>query len=521
VPVRSAVVATILLASTLLATDGNAAWPNHAINLPVHVAAGTQAFTAIVSDGTGGVIIVWRDSPRIRAIRVLADGTFAWDSSTTVWSGSTFLLPQVVSDGAGGAYIASSPSQDPSSAYVQHLSSDGETLWSVTQTSADDSDIAADGMGGAIFVWESYKSYSTGVNVHVQRFGGSGSLWDVNLHSGVHQLKPSVASDGAGGAFISWEENSVVKAQSLDPLGAARWPTPSVSLGPGGLPRIISASGGSALVAWLNAGSLLVRKIGPSGVPLWGAPLEVGPISGELRVTSTPDGGMILVWEHTDPPYGHLAAQSIQADGTILWEPGGLELDNLGSPNNSFDISPDGSGGVVVTYSDGPGGFNVFAQHISPYGELLWGIGGVPVSSALDDQMGPAVAWAGDAYAISAWTDQRSDGGDIYAQLVDGPSNVSIGDVDRGLAGPTVSPNPFRSDFFIHLSSAHAGMLQGTMFDVRGRRVASSTWNVPQGRSAVHWGIRDAVSSPLEPGVYFVRLSMTDWQREFRVVQVR
>jgi len=73
----------------------------------------------------------------------------------------------------------------------------------------EDPAIVSDGAGGAIIVWS---HINTQRDIFAQRLDGDGiALWTVNgvavCAASGEQLDPAIASDGAGGAIIVWEDN--------------------------------------------------------------------------------------------------------------------------------------------------------------------------------------------------------------------------------------------------------------------------------------------------------------------------
>ena len=108
----AALLATLLAAAPRPAT---AAWPHDpTVNVPLCTATGGQQDSAIVSDGTGGAIVIWSDcrggggNIDIYAQRISAAGAVQWTVNgaalcTTIGEQG---LPTIVSDGAGGAIVA-------------------------------------------------------------------------------------------------------------------------------------------------------------------------------------------------------------------------------------------------------------------------------------------------------------------------------------------------------------------------------------------------------------------------------
>jgi len=166
---------------------GNIIWREGGLPLEINKAA-AGAFPIeprLVSDGSGGAIITWRDSRDdigIYAQKVDADGTISWQAGG-VKVASTSLNPHrmIVTDGAGGAIVSYSLEEG---LYVQRLNGGGQTLWldngiQVTDGEYQGYSIAPDGHGGLIVGWGIGKGLFSSEKAYVQRVSADGKLmWD-------------------------------------------------------------------------------------------------------------------------------------------------------------------------------------------------------------------------------------------------------------------------------------------------------------------------------------------------------
>ena len=103
-------VAAVLL--PLFFSLSEASWPDDpTVNLPVCVTAQMQSRPVAISDGAGGIIVVWQDYRNlyfdIYAQRIAFDGTVMWGVNGVSVCGAAGEqeFPEVVPDGAGGAII--------------------------------------------------------------------------------------------------------------------------------------------------------------------------------------------------------------------------------------------------------------------------------------------------------------------------------------------------------------------------------------------------------------------------------
>ena len=119
---------------------GQALWPEKLVIKPdEETRIGNLGF---VTDGTGGVIIVWRlvkDSVSygsLMAQRIDSEGEFRWgESGITVFADTSLKyqeISEVFSDGSGGVIIIAelgTGALNPDMAYAQRLDTDGNLLW--------------------------------------------------------------------------------------------------------------------------------------------------------------------------------------------------------------------------------------------------------------------------------------------------------------------------------------------------------------------------------------------------------
>jgi len=164
--------------------DGNVLWRDGGLPLEINKAA-EGAFPIepkLVSDGSGGAIVIWRDSREdtgVYAQRVDADGTISWQAGgVKVASTSLNPHPMIVSDGACGAIVSYSLQEG---LYVQRLSGNGETVWpesgiQVIEGEYQGYSIAPDGQSGVIVGWGVGKGMSNSEKAYVQRVSVEGKL---------------------------------------------------------------------------------------------------------------------------------------------------------------------------------------------------------------------------------------------------------------------------------------------------------------------------------------------------------
>ena len=155
----------------------------------VCTASGGQWNSAIVSDGSGGAVITWHDfrngiNTDIYAHRVDSAGTLLWaDDGVAICTAlDNQYDPKIVSDGSGGAIITWRDERGTDyDIYAQRLDSMGTPQWTadgVAICTALDHQrypaIVRDGSGGAIITWQDHRG--TNSDIYAQRVNADGLL---------------------------------------------------------------------------------------------------------------------------------------------------------------------------------------------------------------------------------------------------------------------------------------------------------------------------------------------------------
>ncbi|MBN2098609.1 MAG: hypothetical protein JW753_03330 [Dehalococcoidia bacterium] len=338
------------------------------------------------------------------AIMLPHTGTRAWSGDSTE---NTVICsqrgnqsnPQIISDGSGGAIITW---QDYRSGtdwdiYAQRLDSNGVAQWTtdgvaVCTASEGQSEpqLASDGSGGAIITWWDYRS-GTDYDIYAQRVGSNGVVqWTANgvaiCTASNWQCGFQIISDVSGGAIITWEDFRTgfspvrVYVQKVDSSGATQWTTDGVAACP--------ATTGQS----------------------------------NPQIVSDGSGGAIITWDdHRSTYYTDIYAQRVDSSGAIQWNADAVAICTASGWQSDSQITSDGSGGAIVTWEDN--GYDdycdVYAQKVDSGGAVQWVADGVAICTASDDQYYPQIVSDGSGGAIITWQDERSATDvDIYAQRV-------------------------------------------------------------------------------------------------------
>ncbi|MDH4038151.1 MAG: T9SS type A sorting domain-containing protein [Candidatus Krumholzibacteria bacterium] len=301
----------------------------------VCTAADEQVGTPMVSDGAGGAIITWHDYRSgsgytdIHAQRINASGTPQWtiDGVAICTAANHQTLPVIDTDGAGGAIIAWQDGRGGGNndIYAQRVNAAGVPQWTadgVILCGLSAGQIApvilSDGAGGAIVTWLDGRN-GPGGDVYAQRVSALGSpQWTANgiavCIAPSFQSSPTMASDGANGAIITWYDyrngtDYNIYVQRVSNLGVPQWTANGVAVctaaGEQWFPLIVSDGAGGALISWGDTRSgvgydAYVQRVDATGTPVWavnGISPAPGSDEGTAAMASDGAGGAIVAWE--------------------------------------------------------------------------------------------------------------------------------------------------------------------------------------------------------------------------------
>ncbi len=361
-------------------------------------------------------------------------------------------LPQVATDGAGGAIITWGEPDWVERIYAQRVDASGAVQWTENGVLICPGTlrqafpvIVSDSAGGAIIAWDDIRS-ETKVDIYAQRVDASGALqWEAD---GVAVCTASgdrgwqeIASDGASGAIITWIDKRSggwhVYAQRVDSLGAVQWTPDGVSIAPGVAqqfePRIISDDAGGAIIAWDDTRTgiktdIYARRVNASGALQWVANgVAICTASADQlhpELVSDGAGGAIITW--FDRRFGYfeddIYAQRVDSSGAVQWTGNGVPICTATRRQQEPDIVSDGVGGAIIAWQDSRGGPNweIYAQRVDSSGAVQWTGNGVPICTTTGWQRETVVVSDSAGGAIIAWHDGRNGNDqDIYAQRVD------------------------------------------------------------------------------------------------------
>jgi hypothetical protein len=400
----------------------------------------------LVDDGSGGAYVLWehRFPVEILAQHLDGSGSPTWAAGgilvTNPWTGYQ-ASPRAVSDGSGGVIVVWVDGRggfcDPSfqascDIYGQRLSPTGALLWGPTgkplSTAANNQGLGgmavlSDGAGGILVAFQDNRINMTsqggsgGYTVYVQRMDASGNpVWQVDgVRVGqdpqagdagqIRGLK--MISDGQNGAIAAWYFTSYegtahlsIQAQRITSSGQPLW-----------------ASGGVAVPG--------LTSTDPNGTGI-----ETFDLSTDSQ------GGAVLVasWTPPNATNAKVFAQRLDKNGAASWTQSAVLISTSTNDNLNPSILSDGSGGIFASWQDCPNiGSNcdIAMQRLDSVGRPPWGLNQISLSQMPNQQLAPTMQPDGNGGALVLWTDCRtySDANacyansDVYGQHVDSSGN--------------------------------------------------------------------------------------------------
>ena len=555
----------------LVITSTYAQWstdPN--VNNAICTSTGDQTYPTIVSDGSGGAIIVWPDyrngsaNSDIYAQRIDANGVIQWttDGIAVCAAADYQLLPAIVSDGSGGAIIAWVDNRYGNNydIYAQRVDANGVIQWladgvAICEATNYQSSptIVSDENGGAFIIWQDQRSGN--YDIYAQHIDANGTVqWAVNgvaicIEVGPQEY-PKAIIDGSGGAIITWNDHRSgqydIYAQLINSNGEVQWTANGVAictaLWEQSFPNLTGDGSGGAIIIWEDHRTppvdIYAQRIDVSGVVQWTA--DGVPISALAYAQVSPEilsdgsGGAIITWQVNSIGNDYdIYTQRIDANGALQWTVNGMPICTADHHQQDPKIISDEIGGAIITWEDQRSGTNydIYAQRIDANGVVQWTADGVAISTATYDQIFPSLVGDGSGGAIITWQDYRvayPDSVDIYTQQVNANGNLGVvlGIFDQ----PNILldfvlqqnyPNPFNPATTIKYQLGKDGFVNLKVFNTLGEEV---TELVNQFQKAGSYSVvfqSAAGSRQLPSGMYVYRLTSGSYVESKKMVLMK
>jgi hypothetical protein len=436
-----------------------------------------QQEVRMIADGSGGAIMVWMDyraEGDLYAQKVNGSGVVQWaaDGVPICLLNNTQYDPVICTDGAGGVFVAWYDRRDFSfDLYMQRIASDGSEVFvsgGITICSEANSQrasgITADGVGGAIVVWEDFRGGADRIHLYSQRVNASGTkLWSAASGVPIRQMSgyayhDVIISDQQEGAIISWSDTRNIGGDNGYDVYAQR----------------IDDTG---MCLWRENGDSLCTAMGTQA---------------NLTATTDGAGGMIVAWRDTRNPDDDIYGQRINSDGTFT----AVLLQSFTAAHEESAIR------IIWTLTKATGDLDFIVTRKSG------------ASKCFEEISNPAIERNGRSFEFR---DDSCDPGVTYTYRIDvcdGNGKRTLFETDP-ITTPAASlrlfqnhPNPFNPSTTIRYYLPGRCHVTLEIFDVSGHRIACLVDRMQnEGIHRIIWNGTDYDNDTACSGVYLYRLT--------------
>ena len=136
------------------------------------------------------------------------------------------------------------------------------------------------------------------------------------------------------------------------------------------------------------------------------------------KIVAGADGGAYVSWFDNATGGYDVTLQRLDLQGVEQWTHNGVLVADRGfSSTQDYGLAIDTGGNALLAYRDDSGANEqIAAAKVSPAGALLWGVGGILVTSTTGFVAAPKIAGASDGNVVVAWSEDSS----VMAQKLDG-----------------------------------------------------------------------------------------------------
>lgn len=447
---RTALTSGLALAG--LATAGIAQWSDDpAVNLVVADAPGEQVQPKVAPAPDGGTWVSWFDGGaggydvRVQKLDLLGFEVFPHGGVLVADRGFSSTQDYGLDVHTSGDALLTF--RDDSGVGVQiaaaRVSTGGLLVWTaqLTATSAFVAapKIAGTSDGGAVVAW------TQDAEAKVQKLDANGaSLWGlgVTLTPGAGTYSPSDLHAAGTDAILAFVHQTGafgsprhLLAQKLDSAGNLLWGAAHVAVFDGGslqfgnFPPFVPDGSGGGVFAWYDtAGGLqcYAQHVLANGSEAF-AHNGVACSTNATRIRVSPSaafdpvaGETFVFWEEQNPTQSQtgLYGQKLDASGARQWTDDGAELLPLSpaSITQVRTIADDGGAFAFWDFITSFGQDRIFGARVDGAGAFDIAPFDVASTTSVKSRLAVARATTGDS--VLAWTDQRSDPGDVLAQNV-------------------------------------------------------------------------------------------------------
>ncbi len=403
--------------------------------------AGDQELLSVCPASDDSFFILWADKEInkvnfIKIQKVSSSGVPLWGSGIQISHQPISLLrAQLVSDGAGGAFVAFQSAMHEA-IIGQHLQSDGQCLWSATGSVLLNNDVymrlvgmVTDEAGG--FILNVKHSINSTWQCQLLRFSDAGiQIGDGPLippdtfPDSSYQIMPPVNGQYLlykmpeyGERILYLNKMNVAGSLLLNQNIVYPLSTQTNVFEE----TIINTSDGGAACCWYEAADdnysiLKIQTFDPTLACEWQQPVTVAsPLCDRLRTVLHQDaeGRFWLSWQENDGARGY-RVQAINPDGTALLEPGGKLIGEEAVWAISLSVQ---NHGVFLWGTLEDGLIKIKLQTLAMDGTTGYPNGGLTLEERMNGYCQNLGNYALNDRFLSLWIDYR-EGGKLYYQIL-------------------------------------------------------------------------------------------------------
>ncbi len=531
----------------------------------------------LISDGSGGAYIVYQDSPALQRqlwVQWLdRNGLVRFSQNGIRVSGEARNQTPyyfLVSDSTGGVIVVFQDFQvigkeTLGAVYAQRVDSTGAKLWGeagveVSPPTDNKGPVSAcsDGSHGVFVFWGEDADSSGVPELWGQRVSADGELiWPDNgivitdefTSFNVAISNPAV-SDGGGGAFILYADSSGTRLNRIDAQGEFAWKN-STNPGIGG--NMIEDNMGGIIIAGVRSISnsqfnILAQRVNSMGEKVWIATGVLitnlaDDLTRSVEIVVNSDGSSLFFWHDKRTGNFEVFTQKLDVLGEIQWIKDGVKVSTFESSKTLFfsGIASDLSSGAVIIWSDDRGvngGLfrpdKLYAQRIGSMGNQLWDSLDVAISikevrhnsyKIISNGAGGAIAcWyeVGVGSGFGIFAQQLSRNGKLGEVLVTSVSEPERSVVSNQFILHQSYPNPFNAEMVLKYELPKSSFVTLTIFDITGKEVVRLI-NQEQGAGnyQVRWQGHNRKGGEVASGIYFYQLRAGSFVENKKAILIR
>lgn len=488
----------LLAVSFFLLTGLNAQWQsNTSLNTAIGVGTGDQVVPKVATHPSGITYYAWfsleNGNYNVRLQKTDVNGNIQFGTAGLLVSNHTSDswitdFDMKVDNDTCAVIVFQDIRTGNNDAFGYRVSPSGQMLWGndgirlSTSTDADYTPLVAiTSEGNAVVVWEESGSVE---KVRMQKIGPTGvKLWGTSgitlQGTGTENYTfPRVISAPDDQVFVLWFKKDAglyapkhLYAQKITASGTTAWASDAPVFTNSGIPMIPSIAivpdnSNGFYVAWYDDRnndwnySTFVQHINGSGQSQFAANGVEAIVNNSNNhmypsIALSPDGQnlyVFLVEMDADQELRGLYGQRISAAGQRLWANTGKIFINLSNLDVGMLTAQMADSNVVVVYAKNNsfGGDMVKAMKVDENGSYLWQTtdGHVVVSSSGGSKDDLVVGQYNFGQFIAAWSDQRSDNGDIYAQNITTTGELGVQTYTLVLAPDTIVFDQYTTSWY-------------------------------------------------------------------------